>query len=154
MADQYDVVGSSSTIRVLSPTQAIDVEAITIVTKPSGVRLVVQVPLTDFQNDDYDQYLVVSANLVEGVLAATPAAGQDLATAAYQSQDTDSAGLIAYYVSFLVTYQPTGITALPLTQWVTFPMTTFETAAAFQVSPTPVVTLADAYARLQKLAGS
>jgi hypothetical protein len=154
VADQYDVVGSSSTIRVLSTTQAIDVEAITIVTKPSGVRLVILVPLSDFTADTYSQYLVVSADLVESVLAANPAAGQNLATAAYQSQDTDASGLIAYYVSFLVTYQPEGITALPLTQWVTFPMTTFETAAAFQVEPSPYVTLTNVYARLQALASA
>lgn len=154
MADEYDVVGSSSTIRVLSPTQAIDVEAITIVTKPSGVRLTIQVPLSDFTAGTYDTYLVVSANLVEGVLAAAPSAGQNLATAAYQSQDTDASGLIAYYVSFLVTYQPSGITALPLTQWVTFPMTSFETADAFDAAPSPIVTLTDTYAKLQKLAGT
>lgn len=153
MADNYTVVGSSSTIRVLSATQAIDVEAIQIETKPSAVRLTVQVPLSDFLNDSYATYLDTPAALTEGALNAAPASGQTLATAAYQSQDTDAAGLIAYFISFLITFQPSGATSAPVTQWVTFPFTRFETAAAFEVEPSPYVTMTQAYARLQRLAG-
>lgn len=153
MASQYVVVGSASTIRVLSATEAIDVEAVQIETKPYAVRLTVQVPLSDFTGGTYESYLATSADLVVGVLDANPSPGQNLATAAYQSQDTDAAGLLAYYISFLVSFTPPGVAVSPVTQWVTFPFTKFETAAAFDTAPSPIVVLTDTYARLQHLAG-
>lgn len=154
MASTYSVVGSATTIRVLSQTSAIDVEAIQIVTKPSGVRLTVQVPLVDYRAGNADGYLSLTSTLIEGILAAQPAPGQNLATAAVYSQDTDPSDLLAAYISFLVTFNPGGPTSAPLTEWVTFPMTKFEDQAAYAADPNPITELDAAYARLQALAAS
>ena len=154
MANAWAIDGSATTVRVLSQTQVIDVQSIGIVTKPSGIRVRVQVPLADYRANRYKPYLDTTAALIEGVLGAEPDPGQRLATAAIYSEDTDSSGLLASFLSFLVTYDPPGVLTAPLTETVTFPLARCETAAAFEVEPSPIVTLTNAYARLKRLAAA
>lgn len=154
MADSWTPDGSSTTVRVLSQTEVIDAQSIGIITKPSGVRVRVQVPLADFRANRYKPYLDTTATLIEGVLDAEPDPGQKLATAATYSEDTDDAGLLAAFISFLVSYSAPGVLAPPYTETVTFPLARFETAAAFEVEPSPIVTLTNAYGRLKRLADS
>lgn len=154
MADTYTVVGSYTTIRVLGTNSAIDVEAIQIVTKPSNIRVTVLVELKTFRDGGAAPYLETTTALVEGVLASHTATGVPKVDAASYSEDTDAAGLLAAYISFLVSYHSPTPGALPFTEWVTFPMTRFETAAAFDVAPNPEEVVTEAWQRLANLAAS
>ena len=136
MADNYTTAGSSTTVRVLSSTQVIDVEAVAIYTKPSNVYVVVQVPLADFQAGNSGPYLYDTADLIEGLLAATPDPGQHTVSAVTYVQDTDSSGLLAGFLAFTVSYQRPGVISLPFEAAVTLPVTSFESADAFN-TPLP-----------------
>jgi hypothetical protein len=157
MADLYTTAGSSTTVRVLSSTQVIDVQAIAIYTKPSGVYVVVQVPLADFQAGTEGTYLNTTADLIESLLAATPSPGEhDVANVSYIS-DTDASGLLAGFLAFTISYTPPGSISAPFQNTLTFPVTSFESAAAFD-APLPggtvLAQINNAYARLKALAGS
>lgn len=157
MAKNYTTSGSSTTVRVLSSTQVIDVQAVAIYTKPSQVYVVVQVPLQDFQNGKAGPYLATTAGLIEGMLAASPDPGQSLASSVAYVSDRDGSGLLAGFLAFTVSYTPSGVISAPYEETVTLPVTAFETAEAFDTAlpgGTPVVQLTDAYARLKALAGS
>lgn len=157
MASNYVTAGSFQTVRVLSQTSVIDVEAISIYTKPSGVYVVVQVPLTAFQSDNYDSYLAVTADLIEAELAATPEPGQRLASGVSYVQDIDSAGLLAAFLDFTVAYLPTSGQQGSFSEVVRLPLTVFETAEAFDTpihGKTPQELLVAAYDRQKKLAGA
>jgi hypothetical protein len=152
----YTPVGSVKTVRVLSQTQVVDVESIAIYTKPSNIYLEVQVPLTDFNAGNADTYLETTADLVEGVLAASPDPGQTLASGCVYVQDIDSSGLLAAFLDFTVSYIPQSTIALPFSTTVRLPLTSFETADAFGAAlpgGTPLAILEAAYAQVKKLAG-
>jgi hypothetical protein len=155
VADNYTPAGSSTTVRVLSSTQVIDVEAVAIYTKPSNVYVVVQVPLADFQAGNSGPYLYDTADLIEGLLAATPDPGQRTVSSVTYVQDTDASGLLAGFLAFTVAYQPQGRISSPFEATVTLPVTSFESAAAFQTplpGGLPLAQITDAYENLKKLA--
>lgn len=157
MADNYTPAGSSTTVRVLSGTDVIDVEAIGIYTKPSNVYVVVQVPLEAFLAGEEGPYLHVTADLIEGLLAATPDPGQHTVSSVSYVRDTDGSGLFAGFLAFTVRYLVTGRISPPFTATVTLPVTSFETAEAFNTplpGGLPLVQLVNAYERLKALANS
>ena len=126
MADNYTTAGSAQTVRVLSQTQVIDVEAVAIWTKPSSVYMVVQVPLAAWQAGNQDQYLAPPAELVEQLIQG------GLVVGVTQVQAVDSSQLLSSFLDLTVSYTPTtGITA-PFTAIVRAPFTAFETLDAFQ----------------------
>lgn len=155
MAANYTTAGSYQTVRVLSQTTVIDVEAIGIYTKPSGFYLVVQVPLSDFLAGNSGTYLSTTSDLVEGVVGATPDPGQNLASGVVYVQDTDSSGLLAAFLDFTVGYTPSGQNQGPFTTVVRLPMSSFETADAFNTAlpgGTPLAQLEAAYDQLKATA--
>lgn len=155
-AKTYRTAGSDSTVRVLSSTKVIDVQAIAIWTIPSNVYVVVQVPLADFKAGKEGPYLTVTSGLIESLLAASPDPGQQLASSVTYVSDTDGSGLLAGFLAFTVSYQPEGRISSPYEATITLPVTSFESADAFD-SPLPgglpLVQLTNAYARLKALAG-
>lgn len=155
MASGYVRLGSDTTVRVLSQTDVIDVQAVKIRTTPSGVFCVVPVPLADFNAGHEASYLQTTADLVEGILGATPDPGQTLASSAIYVQTQDASGLLAGFLTFKVAYVKPGSFAAPFTQDVTIPMTSFETAAAFDAplpGGTPLQLLEAAYANVKRVA--
>jgi hypothetical protein len=157
VADNYTPAGSSTTVRVLSSTQVIDVEAVAIYTRPSNVYVVVQVPLDDFKAGNSNQYLYVTADLIEGLLAASPDAGQQLVSSVTYVQDVDGSGLLAGFLAFTVVYQPRGRISAPFETTITLPVTSFESADAFNTplpGGLPLVQITDAYENLKKLAAA
>lgn len=155
MADSYATTGSFQTVRVLSQNQVLDAEAIGIVTKPSGARFTVPVPLAAYQAGNADQYLAISSELVESLIAAAPDPGQQLVSGATGSQSIDGAGLIAYYINFTVAYTPTSGQQGTFSSIVTLPVSSFESAAAFDApvnGVTPIVQITNAYDRLKQTA--
>lgn len=157
MAKSYVPAGSSTTVKILSQTEAVDVEAIAIYTRPSNVRVVVPVPLADFKAGKAGPYLAVTAELIESLLVASPDPGQDFISGVANVQDIDSNGLLSSFLVFTVKYQPQGVVSAPFTAAVTLPVTSFETAAAFNTplpGGLPLVQLTNTYARLKALAAS
>jgi len=157
VASNYTTAGSATTVRVLSGTSVVDVEAIGIYTKPSNVFVVVQVPLADFLAGKEGSYLFDTADLIEGLLAASPDAGQRLVSGVDYIRDTDGSGLFAGFLAFTVRYLVQGRIAPPFTATVTIPVTSFESAAAFDAPApggTPIVQITNAYERLKALANS
>lgn len=157
MADNYTPAGSSTTVRVLSGTEVIDVEAVAIYTKPSNVYVVVQVPLQDFKAGQEGPFLYDTADLIEGLLAATPDPGQHTVSSVTYVRDTDTSGLFAGFLAFVVSYQPLGRISAPFTETITLPVTAFESAAAFETplpGGLPLDQITAAYENLKRLAGS
>lgn len=155
MADTYVTTGSTQTVRVLSQTGVVAVEAIGIYTKPFDVYVVVQVPLAQFKAGNYAHYLEVTSELIISLLSATGETGTGLVSGAAYIQDIDSAGLLSAYLALTVSYTPTGGYQSTFSEIVTLPMTTFETAEAFNTpinGRTPIQLITDAQARLIHLA--
>lgn len=156
MAKNYLVGGSFQTVRVLSQTTVIDVEAISIYTQPSNVYVVVQVPLTAFQADNYESYLSVTADLIEGILAPSNQPNTVYVAGVTYVQDIDSAGLLAAFLDWTVGYLPTSGQQSPFTEIVRLPITAFESAAAFDSKingKTPLEWIDAAWNRQKALAG-
>lgn len=157
MAKNYITAGSSTTVRVLDNTSYIDVQAIAIYTRPSNVRVRVQVPLKEFRAGKEGPYLEVTADLIEGLLDATPDAGQHLVSTVTYVEDTDGSGLLAGFLAFTVVYQPEGRISEPYEGTITLPVTSFESADAFNTplpGGLPLVQITKEYARLRALANS
>jgi hypothetical protein len=155
VAVSYVTAGSYQTVRVLSQTQVVEVEAIGIYTQPSGFYVVVQVPLAEWQAGGADTYLATTADLIEGVVLATPDPGQTLAAGVAYVQDVDASGLLSAFLDFTVSYTPKGAGKAPFTTVVQLPMTSFETADAFNTAlpgGTPLAQLEAAYSRLKATA--
>ena len=157
MGDNYTPAGSSTTVRVLGSTSVIDVEAVGIYTKPSNVYVVVQVPLPDFLADNSEPYLHTTADLIEALLAAEPDPGQHTVSSVTYVRDTDGSGLFAGFLAFVVSYTPTGRISAPFTATVTLPVTSFESADAFNTplpGGLPLVQITNAYESCKKLANA
>jgi hypothetical protein len=155
MAATYVTTGSNQTVRVLSQTGVVAVEAIGIYTKPYDVYVVVQVPLAAFKAGNYAKYLEVTSELIVSLFNATPDPGQRLVTGASYVQDIDSSGLLSAYLALTVSYTPTSGYQGTFSEIVTLPMTTFETGEAFDApidGVTPIELITQAYARQRKLA--
>lgn len=131
MAQFYRTLGGSySTVKVLSTTSYIDVEAIPIETVPHGVRLTVLVPLEEWQDGNADTYLNPPAELVEELLG-TGGSGPGLVSAIVQVQAQDSSRLIAYFLNVTVTYVSPNPQQQPFSATISLPMTAFETLEAY-----------------------
>jgi hypothetical protein len=157
VAKLYTTTGSFQTVRVLSQTSVLDVEAIGIVTHPSAVRLTVPVPLAAFNAGNWQSYLEVTAGLIESLIASTPDPGQSLVSGGSGSQQIDAAGLLAYYVNFTVAYTPTTGQQGTFSTIVTLPVSSFESAAAFNTpvnGELPLIHIEKAYARMKALAAA
>lgn len=155
MADTYVTTGSTQTVRVLSQTGVVPVEAIGIYTKPYDVYAVVQVPLAQFKAGHYAHYLEVTSELLISLLNAAGEDGTGLVSGAAYVQDIDSSGLLSAYMALTVTYQPPGGYQTSFNEVVTLPMTVFETGEAFSTpinGKTPIELITDAQARLKRLA--
>jgi hypothetical protein len=155
MAKQYVTTGSFQTVKVLSQNQVLDVEAIGIQTIPSAVRCTVPVPLAAFRAGNADDYLSVVADLIEALISSTPDAGQQLVSGASGSQNIDPSGLLAYYISFTVSYTPLTGQQGTFSEVVTLPVASFESDAAFSTKVNgvlPLIAIEDAYNRQKALA--
>ena len=158
MGTHYTPAGSYQTVRVQSQTSVVDVELIGIYTKPSGVYIGVPVPLAAFQADTYDTFLETTGDLIEGILAAPgPDGNQDFVVGVSYVQDIDAAGLLSAFLDFTVAYTPTGTYQGTFSQIVRLPVTSFESAEAYNTKVNgeyPQVAIDNAYLRLKKLAHS
>lgn len=156
MADFYTVTGAVRAVRVVSQTQVVDVEAVSIATKPSGVALTVQVPLAAWQAGNESDYLEPPAELVEELLGTGATGGTPLVTAVTQVQDTDGSGLLASFLELTVSYTPSSGIGLPFTTRVRLPFTAFQSLDAYAATlpngKTPSETIEAAYARLRATA--
>lgn len=126
MPNDYRLESSSADIQVLSAETVLDVTRFGIVTKPSGVRVMVNVPqakVTDLQAHTTLQayaLLVETAMRTPGVVAARPV------------QDTDAAGLLADFMAFTVQVpDEDGSTDQPIQTEVLIPTSYFGTAAGY-----------------------
>jgi hypothetical protein len=117
VADNYTTISSRQTIQVVSQTQSADVQAVTIQTVPSGIRMDVLVPLAAWQAGKADDYLSPPATIVEGLVSS------DHVTSGSFVQDTDASGLLAGFLNLTVTYVPSGSPGLPFNAIVQVPMT-------------------------------
>jgi hypothetical protein len=126
MAANYVTSGSYQTVRVLSQTTVVAVEAIGIYTKPSDVYMVVQVPLAAYSAGNEDIFLDRAAVFVEGIIAAKAQSGGPLVTGVSYIQDIDSSGLLAAFLDFTTSYTPTTTYQTTFSAIVREPMTLFE----------------------------
>jgi hypothetical protein len=157
VAKLYITTGSFQTVKVLSQNQVLDVEAIGIQTSPSNVRCTVPVPLAAFRAGNADDYLKVVAGLIESLIASNPDAGQSLVSGASGSQNIDPNGLLAYYISFTVSYTPLTGQQGTFAEVVTLPVASFESAAAFATPVNgvqPLHAIENAYNRQKALANA
>lgn len=125
MADSYQTVSSRKTVKVISQTQSVDVQEVGIYTKPSGVYMVVLVPLSAWNAGNAGDYLTPPASIVEGLI------GEGLVTTGTYVQAIDSANLLAGFMDLTVSYTPTGGISLPFTTVVRIPMTAFVSREAY-----------------------
>ena len=156
MASNYVTSGSYQTVRVQSQTSVVDVEAIGIYTKPSGVYCVVTVPTAAFNAGGADSYLDFAATEIEALVSNVGSGTVPLVSGASYVQDIDSSGLLSAFLDFTVAYTPTSGQQGTFTSVVRLPMTLFESAAAYESGvdgQEPVTIIADAHAKLVALAG-
>lgn len=125
MADGYTVVGSYTTVQVLTQTTSADVQAVTIVTKPTGIYTIVLVPLAQWQAGKSAAYLTPPAELLEQLIAG------GLVTGAVYVQSTNASDLLAGFMQLTVSYTPSTGLAQPLTTKVMMPMTAIVSLDAF-----------------------
>ncbi len=161
MAEFYTVVGSQTATKVLSQTASQKVEAVQLYTKPSSVYMIVNVPYPSWVAGKANTYLEPPVLLTEQLLGNDT--GVDLGTAEPNSsdaafvQDTDASHLLADYMDFTVSYQPTTGIALPFTTVVRIPMTSLASFDAFSQpisgGKTAQQLLTEAHTRLVNLAG-
>jgi hypothetical protein len=125
VAKNYTTVSSYQTVQVLTQTTSADVQAVTIVTKPSGIYTVVLVPIAQWQGGNADAYLNPPAELLEQLIAG------GLVTGAVYVQSTDSSDLLAGFMQLTVSYTPPSGLAQPFTTKVMMPMTAIVSLDAF-----------------------
>ena len=157
MAATYATTSSRPNVKTLDGQTVIDVEAIGIVTKPTGIRFTVPVPKTAFDQGGADTIVNFAATEVEALVSANPDAGQNLVTGGSGSQQIDNNGLLAYFINLIVSYTPANGTQGSFTETVTMPVSVFESAGAYDAGvggKSPVVLVTEAYARLKALAAA
>jgi hypothetical protein len=134
MTTNFEPANSVQQPHVISQTQVADVIAVGGYTKPSGVYLVILVPLKAWQSGAYDSYLQTPAQWIEQLLAG------GIVTAAAWYQQTDSSTLLAGYVRLTVTYNPSDGSKGPFSGFVNVPMSILALADPFS-APMPGGTL-------------
>lgn len=160
MAKYYTVAGAATTVKVVSQTQVIDVQAVPIYTKPSQVYTVPLVPLDDWRAGKQAKWLEPPALLIEQLMGNDLGVGGTVVPFVNQAtyvQAQDASGLLAGFMDFQVYYQPPDVIGLPLTETVRIPMTSLQSFSAFEVAlpgGTPSHQITVAHARLVKAAAS
>lgn len=125
MADQYTVIASRQTVQVLTQTTSVDVEAVTISTKPSGVYTVVLVPLVQWQAGNEAAYLGPPAELIEALIKGGYVSGM------VYVQSTDASDLLAGYMQATVVFNSSTGLAQQFSTKVLIPMTALVSLDAF-----------------------
>lgn len=146
----YSLLGSYSTVQVLSPTLVNDVVYCTIQTSPSNVIASVPVSTAAFSNNAAAQELTALADNIETLM------GRGHVTGGQGVQTLDQNGLLVDNVAFIVEYvpasgSPTSITAEAL---VPVNMLTVDDPQIDQVLLNEAEAIIDGvYANLQSAAG-
>ena len=102
MAGSYTLVGSYSSVQVLGPTSSQAVEVASIQTIPTGVVAVIPVVKREFDAGTAGPLLTTFADNIEAVI------GQGKAVDGSGKSVLDDNGLVEYYVTFTVGYDPPG----------------------------------------------
>lgn len=141
MATDYTVVSQRRTVQVLSQTQVADVEEVGFISHPSGTYAQREVPYISWLASGSDAWIEPLAAAIEGLFSG------GLASAASFVQDVDTNGLIADFLDFTVTYQPTGGLGLPMSTEVRIPVTalTLDTQFGSFLGTSPADQLRAAY---------
>ena len=98
----YTLVGSVSTIQVLSPTSTQEAVLATIQTTTSGVIASIPVSQVSFDANQAAETLTALADNIETII------GQGKAVGGVGTSDLQPSGLTVYYVTFTVGYDPPG----------------------------------------------
>lgn len=149
MADSYSVVAQHPDVQVLGPTQVLDVQRVTIRTRPSGALLEYPVPAIIWPDAGGAIILESLASGVENMIA------QGFAVAATYVNDIDETGLLVDYVEFLVQLRDAAGRLLPQTTTARVPEELFiggDDPFAFGLIGDAVAILEKAYADLQQTA--
>ena len=106
----YSLIGSYTTVQVLSPTVVTPIEYCTIQTSPSGVIASIPVDETEFTVNGIGPILIAFAEAIETVMSDTRV------ISGVGNQTIDANGLLADNVTFTVQYTsastpPSGVTA-------------------------------------------
>jgi hypothetical protein len=147
----YRLLDSASVVQVFSSALVSDALLCSIISYPSGSRLVRTVPQAEFQADSGAGILESLSDAVESIL------GEGIAVAASGTQSIDSGGFVADQVVFTVRYVPTYQTPGVIEGEVTVPVDVLTadqsllgSVAGFDSAPELI--LAE-YNRLKALAG-
>ena len=112
----YTLIGSVSTIQVLSTTTTQEAVLATIQTNTSGVVVSIPVSQASFDANSAAETLTALANNIETII------GQGKAVGGVGSSDLDASGLTVYFVTFTVGYNPPGAPAGQVTVDVDVPV--------------------------------
>lgn len=139
MATNYDLLTSSSSVQVLSPTLTQPIVDALIQTKPHGVIMDYWLDQATWDAGEGPVLLEAVAGGVEHIMSTEPV------SFATGTQQLDASGLLAQFVTFTVAYQVPGSTVGPATVDVDIPVTDFgqDTIAGENFG------LADASAKIQ-----
>lgn len=153
MAASYSVLGSFSTIQVVSPTQVVDVLRITFRTVPSGVVAVANAPYRNVAGvtvADVDQAAAVFIGpLADGIERMM---GSGIVAGAIAAEDVDASGLLIDYIDATVSYVPVSSAQPgPFQAVVRIPVFAFDEPSFY--GPLVNDKLNAAYGALQHLAG-
>lgn len=146
----YTLVGSYSTVQVLSPTLTNPVEYCTIQTTPSNVIASITVQEDVFQAGNAGVELQNFADAIENIMH------HDAVIAGVGEQTLDANGLLADNVVFTVEYKPPGTTATSVTAQAVVPvgMLNFTDGQIGQLLETEVVQIiGTTYDNLKAAAG-
>ena len=146
MAANYTTTGSQRTIRVLSPTQILEVERVDAETIPHGVTFWAYIPLLEFMTLAGDAQLDQLATAIEGLISSGGA------SAAAMIEDTDANGLIQDLVRFTLEVPGPAATGGTFSTQVDVPVTTLTDSEGF-IRPNAATLIADGFAALNHLAG-
>lgn len=144
------LLASSDTVQVFSPTLVVDALLCTFVSSPSGSILLRTITKPDFQADQGEGLLGSLSDAVEQIL------GEGIATDAGGTQGVDPSGLLYDAVTFTVTYQPPGGGLGAITASVEIPVNviTADTQfGSFLTGGTAAERILDTYNHLKTLAG-
>lgn len=150
MPTHYDLIGTQSSIQVLSATLVQPIVVATIATKPSAVVASYWIDKITYDAGEGPALLTTFAENVESIISTGKAIGGS------GNQTVEPNGLLKQWVTFVVAYTPTGSTTGPLTVDVDVPVSDLggitEFGANYGLQDAEKL-IDDAYAQLVKLAG-
>ena len=130
MAAIYTLVGSVPSLRVLSPTVSQPIITATIQTAPTGIIAAYPLDEADFNAGTANVLLDGFATAIETIISQGHAIGGT------GTSELDANGLIEYYVTFTVGYNPPGAPSGQVTAEVDVPVGLLQTGDSFAgVSP-------------------